>query len=106
MAASACSERGETLTAEQRGEQLYRNVCTTCHGVTPDQPGVIGPAIAGASVELLEAKLLRGVYPPGYTPKRNTKTMPPLPHLAAHVADLAAYLQAAAGPSGAKTDGA
>jgi hypothetical protein len=66
---------------------------------------VIGPAIAGASFELLEAKLLRGAYPPGYSPKRNTKTMPPLPHLADHIADLAAYLQASAGPTGATGKG-
>jgi mono/diheme cytochrome c family protein len=104
IAAAACSERGEVMTAEQRGEQLYRNVCTTCHGVTPDLDGVIGPAIAGASRELLEAKLLHGAYPPGYSPKRNTRTMPPLPHLADHIDDLAAYLRAAAGP--ARTDGA
>ena len=67
---------------------------------TPDQQGVIGPAVAGASRELLEAKVLRGAYPPGYAPKRNTKTMPPLPHLRDHIGDLAAYLQAAAAPAG------
>jgi len=97
VGAAACSERSEVLTAEQRGEQIYRNVCTTCHGIEPDQPGVIGPAIAGASLELIEAKVLRGEYPPGYQPQRPSRTMPPLPHLADHIADLAAYLQAAAG---------
>lgn len=101
LAAMACSERGEVLTAEQRGEQIYRNVCTTCHGITPDRAGVLGPAVAGASRELLEAKLLRGEYPPGYQPQRATKTMPPLPHLRDHIGDLAAYLQAASTPAGA-----
>jgi mono/diheme cytochrome c family protein len=101
IALAACSERGEVQTPAQRGEQFYRNVCTTCHGIEPDQDGVIGPAIAGASLELIEAKVLRGVYPPGYQPKRNTKTMPPLPHLKQHVADLAAFLQAAPGATAA-----
>jgi len=36
---------------------------------------------------------VKNEYPPGYQPKRNTKLMAPLPHLAATVPDLAAYLQ-------------
>ena len=39
--------------------------------------------------------MVRGEYPPGYTPKRNTRAMPPLPYLEDYVADIAAYLQAA-----------
>ena len=34
------------------------------------EDGSVGPAVAGASRELIEAKVLRGEYPPGYTPKR------------------------------------
>lgn len=78
------------------GEEIYGNVCATCHGGSPTEAGTAGPAIAGSSLELVEAKVLRGEYPPGYTPKRNTKAMPPLPYLEDYVADIAAFLQAAA----------
>jgi hypothetical protein len=42
---------------------------------------------------LLEAKLVRGAYPPGHTPKRPTKIMPPQPGLAPDIPDLAAFLK-------------
>ena len=54
---------------------------------------MLGPAIKGSSRELLEAKILRGTYPPGYTPKRPSAVMQPMPHLASAIPDLAAYLQ-------------
>lgn len=77
-----------------KGQQIYANVCTACHGGSPSQAGSAGPAIAGSSYELLEAKVLRGEYPPGYTPKRGSAAMPPLPYLKDHIADLAAFLEA------------
>ena len=39
--------------------------------------------------------MLRGEYPPGYTPKRGSKAMPPLPYLEDYTRDIAAFLQAA-----------
>ncbi len=83
-------------TAAHRGERIYENVCTVCHAADPSRDGAVGPAIAGASRELLEAKLLHGSYPAGYTPKRESALMPKLPHLKDYTADLAAYLQASA----------
>ena len=83
-------------TAEGRGERLYKNVCVTCHDPDPNRDGAVGPAIAGSSVELIEAKVVRGEYPPGYTPRRPSQLMVPLPHLKDYVPDLAAYLQSAA----------
>lgn len=77
------------------GEEIYGNVCATCHGGNPSQAGTVGPAIAGSSRELVEAKVLRGEYPAGYTPKRGGKAMPPLPYLKDYVADIAAFLDAA-----------
>jgi mono/diheme cytochrome c family protein len=71
---------------------LYRNICTVCHAADPAQPGVLGPAIAGASRELLEAKLLRGEYPPGHTPARDTQQMPKFSYLEPQIAVIAAYL--------------
>lgn len=89
---SGPSEAGPDIA---RGEQIYGNVCATCHGSDPAQEGTLGPAIAGSSQELVEAKVIRGEYPPGYTPKRGTKQMPPLPYLEEHVGDITAFLQAA-----------
>ncbi len=80
-------------TASLRGQQLYANACVACHNADPSQPGSLGPPLAGASQALLEAKLLRGQYPPGYTPSRPGQTMPRFEHLKDRIGDLAAYLQ-------------
>ena len=79
--------------ASQRGQKIYQNVCIACHNADPTQPGSLGPPLAGASQVLLEAKLLRGEYPPGYTPARPGQTMPRFEYLKDHIGDLAAYLQ-------------
>jgi hypothetical protein len=42
---------------------------------------------------LLEARVLRGAYPPGYTPKRPSAVMQPMPQVASSLSDLAAYLR-------------
>ena len=90
--AAACSqgEAGDALA--KRGEQVYLNNCTACHARTPGEPGPVGPPVAGASLALLEAKVLRNEYPPGYTPQRDTKAMIPLAHLEKDLPALAAYL--------------
>jgi mono/diheme cytochrome c family protein len=92
----ACSEGSDESAdpALARGESLYRNICQVCHNADPNVPGALGPAIAGAPLELLEAKVLRGEYPPGYTPARDTKQMPQLAYLEPHLADVAAFLAA------------
>lgn len=76
----------------ERGRQVYLSVCTACHNADPSRDGAVGPANAGASRELLEAKLLRGSYPPGHVPKRPSQVMPRFEHLAGSVGDLAAFL--------------
>jgi mono/diheme cytochrome c family protein len=88
----ACAQDAAGPEAE-RGRQVYVSQCTTCHAFDPSKPGPVGPAVKGASRELLEAKLLRGTYPPGYTPKRPTAVMPPQPQVAADISPLAAYLK-------------
>ena len=97
---AACSEGSEPSaeTAVTRGERVYQNVCIACHHGDPTKDGAVGPAIAGASRELLEARVIRGVYPPGYTPKRAGGSMPAFPYLEPQIDDLAAYLEAAARP--------
>jgi len=58
----------------------------------PRTDGALGPAVAGASLELLEARVVLGEYPEGYAPKRDTRVMVPMPHLKAKLPELAAYL--------------
>ena len=100
-AAVACSE-GETSDPQaalvKRGQQVYATNCTACHAPEPTQAGPVGPAVAGAPLALLEAKVLRNEYPPGYTPQRDTKAMIPLAHLEPELPALAAYLAEAAKP--------
>jgi mono/diheme cytochrome c family protein len=102
VAAAACSEGsgGAADPLVARGELVYRSVCTACHNADPTKDGSLGPANAGASLELLEAKLLRGGYPPGYAPKRDSNVMPRFENLKDDIPALAAYLGAAAKPSG------
>jgi mono/diheme cytochrome c family protein len=97
-AGGACSDSGPEGgedPAVARGRAVYLSVCTACHHADPNLDGSVGPANAGASRELLEAKLLRGAYPPGYAPKRPTSLMPRFENLAGSVGDLAAFLAAA-----------
>lgn len=90
LALGACAENG---TPAARGKQVYLAQCIACHNSDPSKDGPLGPAVTGSSRELLEAKLLRGGYPPGYTPKRNTAVMQPQPALAPTIPDLAAFLK-------------
>jgi mono/diheme cytochrome c family protein len=76
-----------------RGRQVYLSQCTACHAPNPAQPGPVGPPVKGAPRELLEAKILRGAYPPGYRPKRPTQVMPPQPQLAPEIPALAEFLK-------------
>lgn len=76
-----------------RGRLVYLTKCAECHNPDPSKDGPLGPAVKGSSKELLEARLLSGTYPPGYTPKRNTAAMQPQPALAPTISDLAAYLK-------------
>jgi mono/diheme cytochrome c family protein len=75
-----------------RGRAVYMGNCIACHNPDPTQPGALGPEVAGSSHELLEARVRRGLYPPGYTPKRDTAQMVALPHLAKDIDALTAYL--------------
>jgi mono/diheme cytochrome c family protein len=93
LLAVACSEGPPADDATQRGKQVYQNVCIACHNADPALPGSVGPEVAGASRELLEAKILRGAYPPGYTPKRPSQAMPRFEYLKDRIGDLAAYLE-------------
>jgi mono/diheme cytochrome c family protein len=92
----------------QRGRAVFVANCVACHNSDPSREGPLGPAIKGSSKELLEARILRGGYPPDYKPKRPTKVMPQFPFLKNEISYLHAYLAndpAAVKPSGPGTEG-
>ena len=76
-----------------RGKVVYLAQCTACHASNPAATGPVGPPVKGSSRALLEAKVLRGGYPPAYRPKRSTAVMPPQPQLERNIPDLAAFLR-------------
>ena len=86
---AACAE--ENLTPEQA---IYGSVCISCHNPDPSLVGPVGPPIKGSSLELVQAKTLRGEYHPGYVPKRPTRIMNKIPLTDADVLALAAFLRA------------
>jgi mono/diheme cytochrome c family protein len=95
LLALACGEPSASdpqAALVKRGEQVFQNNCTACHARNPALPGPVGPPVAGASLELLTAKVMRNEYPPGYRPKRDTQAMIPLVHLEPELPALAAYL--------------
>lgn len=75
------------------GRATYQRNCIACHSVNPKVDGPLGPALAGSSLELLEARVLRGEYPAGYKPKRKSHVMQKLPFLKDQIPALYAYLQ-------------
>ena len=85
----------DTRTEEElveAGRVAFNANCIACHAMDPTQDGALGPAVSGASLELLQARVLRSEYPEGYTPKRPSRLMVPLPHLEPRLPELAAYL--------------
>jgi len=83
------------MTAAQlaeRGKSIYMSNCIACHNVDPSKDGSVGPAIAGSSAELVEARVMKAAYPEGYKPKRDTRVMVALPHLQKEIPALGAYL--------------
>ena len=94
-AAGPDTQLAETRTPAEMieaGRGVYNGNCTACHASNPAMDGALGPAVAGSSPELLEARVLHGEYPEGYTPKRKTRVMVALPHLEPKLPELAAYL--------------
>jgi mono/diheme cytochrome c family protein len=90
---AGCSDTPSGSPAAERGRLIYLGQCVSCHGPDPATAGPIGPPIKGSPAALVEAKVVRGTYPPGYTPKRPTTAMPPQPALAPDVPALAEFLK-------------
>lgn len=83
-----------------RGKHYYDNVCIACHNGDPNVNGTLGPALAGSSLEVIQAKVMRGEYPEGYTPKRDTGTMPRFQYLEPELEGIATYLASVVPESG------
>jgi mono/diheme cytochrome c family protein len=79
-----------------KGAKLYRFHCIACHAADPRKSGASGPEVFGASMELLEARILRAEYPHGYKPKRGTRTMVKMPYLKNDLAAIHAFLNSPA----------
>jgi mono/diheme cytochrome c family protein len=77
----------------EAGRSVYNANCIACHSLDPSKDGALGPAVAGSSLVLLEARVLRAEYPEAYQPKRTTRVMVALPHLEPRLVELAAYLE-------------
>ena len=88
---AACRPSGE-VTPVEAGRRTYAANCIACHNQDPTRDGTLGPAVAGSPLALVEARVLRAEYPPGYTPKRPSQLMPAQPFLKSEVGNLAAYL--------------
>jgi len=95
-AITGCSNEGDQSSGKspdwQRGRAVFLANCIACHNNDPSKDGSIGPAIAGSSKELIEARVLSTSYPANYKPKRPTKVMPQFPFLKEELPYLAAYL--------------
>ena len=94
LALAGCSDTGSPPSpAAERGRQVYLAQCTACHNPDPAQAGPVGPPVKGTPAAVVEAKVVRGTYAPGYTPKRPTSLMPPQPALAPEISALAEFLK-------------
>lgn len=92
---SACGKKQETGDPEvNAGRALFMAHCISCHNVDPSRDGSLGPAIKGSPLELVQARVLRGEYPAGYVPKRNTRIMVKLPLTEEDVAKIHKFLNA------------
>lgn len=92
---AGCSDTAPRSAAAERGRQVYVAQCGACHHPSdPARPGSIGPAIQRTPRAVLEAKVLHGTYPDGYTPLRTSRVMTPMPALEPEMDALAEYLEA------------
>ena len=75
-----------------KGKKVYLRLCGHCHGKNPSWGNFKAPALTGSSRKLLEARIMRAEYPPGYKPKKTTKEMPAFPREEPNIDHLFAFL--------------
>jgi mono/diheme cytochrome c family protein len=76
----------------KQGKMIYISRCIACHNADPKKQGSLGPDVWGSSKELLEARVVHGKYPEGYTPKKDSRIMVPMPELANDIEALHVFL--------------
>lgn len=80
-----------------KGRRAYFSSCTQCHNKDPNLKGSMGPELVDVPLEVMMHKVKTGRYPEvlpkGYTPKRKTKLMRPLPKLEKDVPAIYAWIQ-------------
>ena len=91
----ACNKKDANADPKiAHGQVLFAANCISCHNMNTSMDGTLGPALKGSSLELIQARVLRAEYPPGYPPKRTTHIMPKLPLTEENIKDLHAFLNA------------
>jgi mono/diheme cytochrome c family protein len=91
-AKAATAPPADPVALAEKGRTYYLSSCIACHNSDPAVDGALGPAVAGSSSELIEARVMHAEYPAGYTPKRDTRVMVAMPFLEKQLPALAAYL--------------
>jgi mono/diheme cytochrome c family protein len=80
-----------------KGKRLYLSNCIQCHNKDPNLKGSLGPELVDASLEIVYAKVMTGVYPaklpPGFVPKRSSKVMRKIPKLEKDIPAIHAWIQ-------------
>ena len=76
----------------EKGRMVYFAYCVSCHNNNPKKTGSIGPAVYGASIDVLAQKIVFGKYPENYSPKITSKIMPLMPHLKKEISNLHAFI--------------
>lgn len=69
-----CKKEEALSPIATEGKGIYMANCIACHNVNPKLDGAVGPSVANSSYELLEARM-KGEYPSGYAPKRQSQAM-------------------------------
>ena len=88
----APGEKPTEAEMPKTGQRIYSTQCVSCHGPDPKKDGALGPAIFGSSLELIKTRIEGTEYPAGYTPKRTTKVMQPMPHLKGEIENIHKFL--------------
>lgn len=90
---TGCTQPKQVDPLVQKGRAIYQAKCIVCHNADPQRAGAVGPEVKGASLELLQLRIQKGMYPQSYTPKRKTTLMAPLPDVSEEdIKALYAYL--------------
>lgn len=95
--APAPTEAEKVVVDLEKGKRLYMSKCIQCHNRDPNKKGPIGPEMVDAPLEVMTHKVMTGRYPDplpsGFTPKRKTKAMRPIPKLKQDIPDIHAWVQ-------------